>query len=48
MPDAARLFIALWPDRALRDGLAVWCRGCSWPAGARPPQGGYLLLRRYG
>ena len=20
----------------------------SWPAGARPPQGGYLLLRRYG
>ena len=34
--DSARLFLALWPGRVLRDRLADWSRGCSWPPEARP------------
>jgi 2'-5' RNA ligase len=32
---SARLFIALWPDPALRDALAAWSEQWQWPAGAR-------------
>jgi len=30
----ARLFVALWPDAALRAALAAWRDACTWPAGA--------------
>ena len=31
---AARLFVALWPDAALRAALAARRDACTWPAGA--------------
>lgn len=31
-----RLFLALWPDAAARQGLADWRDRWSWPAGATP------------
>lgn len=33
---AARLFIALWPDAGVRDALAQWRDGWSWPRQATP------------
>lgn len=33
-PVMARLFLALWPDAAVRAGLAGWRDRCGWPAGA--------------
>jgi 2'-5' RNA ligase len=30
----ARLFVALWPDAAVRAALAAWRDACTWPAGA--------------
>lgn len=30
----ARLFLALWPDAALRRAVAAWRDRCRWPAGA--------------
>ena len=34
--DRARLFLALWPDAALRRPLAAWRDGWSWPKAASP------------
>lgn len=33
---SARLFIALWPDAGVRDGLAQWRDGWTWPRQATP------------
>lgn len=33
---APRLFLALWPDDAVRTGLAQWRDRWHWPAGASP------------
>jgi 2'-5' RNA ligase len=33
-PPPLRLFLALWPDGATRQGLAAWRDAVSWPAGA--------------
>lgn len=30
----ARLFVALWPDAAVREAIAAWRDACVWPAGA--------------
>jgi RNA 2',3'-cyclic 3'-phosphodiesterase len=30
----ARLFVALWPDAAVRAAIAAWRDACTWPAGA--------------
>lgn len=48
--DSARLFLALWPGQALRDGLLRWCEGCRWPAEARttPPAQWHLTLHFLG
>jgi RNA 2',3'-cyclic 3'-phosphodiesterase len=40
MPDASpssrlRLFLALWPDEAVRDALAQWQSRWRWPGGAK-------------
>lgn len=34
--DRARLFLTLWPDAALRPGLAAWRDGWTWPKAASP------------
>jgi 2'-5' RNA ligase len=34
--DTARLFIALWPEPAVRDALREWRDGCAWPKSAAP------------
>lgn len=31
-----RLFVALWPDAAAREGLVAWQRAVAWPERARP------------
>lgn len=31
-----RLFLALWPDPAVRDGLRAWRDAWTWPRGATP------------
>ncbi|MFP5390564.1 MAG: RNA 2',3'-cyclic phosphodiesterase [Gammaproteobacteria bacterium] len=36
MSDTARLFLALWPDPAVRAGLIAWRDGFGWPRGATP------------
>ena len=42
MPDAApasesaRLFLALWPDAAVREALRTWREAWAWPRGASP------------
>jgi 2'-5' RNA ligase len=36
MGDTARMFIALWPDAAVRAELAQWRDGVAWPASASP------------
>ena len=36
MASTARLFIALWPDSAVRDDLAGWRDAWSWPRSATP------------
>jgi 2'-5' RNA ligase len=48
--DPARLFIALWPDEAVRAGLVAWQRAVSWPRAARPaaPTGLHLTLHFIG
>ena len=35
-PDTARLFLALWPDPAVRDALRSWRDAWTWPRGAAP------------
>jgi len=35
-PDTARLFLALWPDAAVRDALRTWRDAWTWPRGASP------------
>jgi 2'-5' RNA ligase len=35
-PDTARLFLALWPDPAVRDQLRTWRDAWTWPRGAAP------------
>jgi len=35
-PDTARLFLALWPDPAVRDALRRWRDAWTWPRGAAP------------
>lgn len=35
-PDTARLFLALWPDDAVRDRLRAWRDAWTWPRGATP------------
>jgi 2'-5' RNA ligase len=34
--DTARVFIALWPDPAVRALLSEWRDGCTWPSSASP------------
>jgi 2'-5' RNA ligase len=34
--DATRLFLALWPDAAVRDQLRAWRDAWTWPRGATP------------
>lgn len=34
--DSARLFLALWPDDAVRRALAAWRDRWTWPEGAAP------------
>jgi RNA 2',3'-cyclic 3'-phosphodiesterase len=35
-PDTTRLFLALWPDPAIRAALRAWRELWSWPRGASP------------
>jgi 2'-5' RNA ligase len=35
-PDTTRLFLALWPDDAVRDQLRAWRDAWTWPRGASP------------
>lgn len=42
--DSARLFVALWPGRALREALAAWCERQAWLAHARPTPASQLHL----
>ncbi|WP_198116005.1 RNA 2',3'-cyclic phosphodiesterase [Massilia rhizosphaerae] len=35
-PDTTRLFLALWPDDAVRDQLRAWRDAWTWPRGATP------------
>jgi 2'-5' RNA ligase len=35
-PDTTRLFLALWPDDAVRDRLRAWRDAWTWPRGATP------------
>ena len=35
-PDSARLFLALWPDDAVRAQLRAWRDTWTWPRGATP------------
>jgi 2'-5' RNA ligase len=35
-PDNARLFLALWPDPAVRAALRTWRGAWNWPRGASP------------
>jgi RNA 2',3'-cyclic 3'-phosphodiesterase len=35
-PDTTRLFLALWPDDAVRDQLRAWRDAWTWPRGAAP------------
>jgi len=46
-PDAsgnARLFIALWPDPAVRDAIAAWSERWRWNASAKRVGAGHLHL----
>ncbi len=40
----ARLFLALWPDAAVRAELAAWRDGWRWPRGAAPVSSARLHL----
>lgn len=42
--ESARLFLALWPDAALRDPLARYRDAWRWPAGVSPVPSGQLHL----
>ncbi|RYE96770.1 MAG: RNA 2',3'-cyclic phosphodiesterase [Oxalobacteraceae bacterium] len=35
-PDTTRLFLALWPDPAVRDALRAWRDAWTWPRAASP------------
>jgi 2'-5' RNA ligase len=35
-PQTTRLFLALWPDKAVRAALAAWRDAWAWPRGASP------------
>jgi 2'-5' RNA ligase len=35
-PESARLFLALWPDAAVREALRTWRDAWTWPRGASP------------
>ena len=37
-PESARLFLALWPDPAVRGALRSWRDAWTWPRGASPVQ----------
>jgi len=37
-PQPSRLFLALWPDAAVRDSLRAWRDAWTWPRGASPVQ----------
>lgn len=41
---AARLFIALWPEPGIRDALALWRDGWTWPRQATPVPSARLHL----
>ena len=45
-----RLFVAVWPDAAVRDALAGWQRAWTWPRGAAlvPPERLHLTLHFLG
>jgi 2'-5' RNA ligase len=36
VPESARLFLALWPDPAVREALRAWRDAWTWPRGASP------------
>lgn len=48
--DAARLFLAVWPDAAARQALLRWREAARWPAGAAPtpPEQLHLTLHFIG
>jgi 2'-5' RNA ligase len=49
-PAKARLFLALWPDPAVRLALADWAGGWAWPVGAKvvAPERWHLTLHFIG
>lgn len=42
--DTVRLFIALWPEPAVRDALCAWRDGVAWPRSASPTRTEQLHL----
>lgn len=42
--DSARLFVALWPGRDLREALVAWRERQAWPTHARPTPASQLHL----
>lgn len=43
-PQTTRLFLALWPDPAIRDQLRTWRDAWTWPRGATPVPTGKLHM----
>lgn len=43
-PESARLFLALWPDAAVREALRTWRDAWTWPRGASPAATGKLHM----
>jgi 2'-5' RNA ligase len=43
-PESARLFLALWPDPAVRQALVTWRDAWAWPRGATPVATGKLHM----
>ena len=44
VPPSLRLFLALWPDAALRGAMAQWQQAWAWPPGAKLVAPGQLHL----
>ena len=44
MADTTRLFLALWPDPAIRRQLVAWRDAWNWPRGAAPVDTGKLHM----